>query len=452
MKPSTASPRPHCRGSFHILMIAALALISFSAGKTYAAQEDPKPTPAPTPVTPSLAEVRVVDAYRLGRFNEKDSLKRNSAGIGDIIVVKVNKLKNLANTAKCLSEDDKSVPNCREQNISLFLDGREIKGILPESGAPMPDSETLQFHLQRSADSDEAWADLLGAPPLGGDRFTHRPTEVSVGLAGSYALPTDIKGDKFKLVRIRGTRFVVCTILLIVVFIMLIMLALFTEMLRDLGKKPDKDSTKSFWRQPHKPYSLARFQMAVWFFLIVASLLFIWQITGAYDIITATALGLMGIGAGTALGAAAVDAGKNQANSSQHDALKAEEATLRSEITALDAQINVVPAPANLSELQQTRTAKQTRLNLITTQITDLSPAVATKTSSNFFNDILTDGDNGISFHRFQMFIWTLVLAIIFVYGVWYRLAMPEFGATLLALLGISSGTYLGFKIPEKQG
>jgi hypothetical protein len=28
---------------------------------------------------------------------------------------------------------------------------------------------------------------------------------------------------------------------------------------------------------------------------------------------------------------------------------------------------------------------------------------------------------------------------------------MPEFGATLLALMGISAGTYLGFKIPEKQ-
>jgi hypothetical protein len=28
---------------------------------------------------------------------------------------------------------------------------------------------------------------------------------------------------------------------------------------------------------------------------------------------------------------------------------------------------------------------------------------------------------------------------------------MPEFSTTLLALMGISSGTYLGFKIPERQ-
>jgi hypothetical protein len=29
---------------------------------------------------------------------------------------------------------------------------------------------------------------------------------------------------------------------------------------------------------------------------------------------------------------------------------------------------------------------------------------------------------------------------------------MPEFEGTLLVLMGISNGTYLGFKIPEKQG
>jgi hypothetical protein len=31
------------------------------------------------------------------------------------------------------------------------------------------------------------------------------------------------------------------------------------------------------------------------------------------------------------------------------------------------------------------------------------------------------------------------------------HLAMPEFGANLLTLMGISSGTYLGLKLPEQQ-
>ena len=43
------------------------------------------------------------------------------------------------------------------------------------------------------------------------------------------------------------------------------------------------------------------------------------------------------------------------------------------------------------------------------------------------------------------------VLGVLFVYSVWNRLSMPEFSAMLLGLLGISDGTYLGFKIPERQ-
>jgi hypothetical protein len=69
--------------------------------------------------------------------------------------------------------------------------------------------------------------------------------------------------------------------------------------------------------------------------------------------------------------------------------------------------------------------------------------------SDGFLQDILSDA-TGICFYRFQMFVWTLVLGMIFLSSVWYSLSMPEFSATLLALQGISAGTYLGFKIPEK--
>jgi hypothetical protein len=62
--------------------------------------------------------------------------------------------------------------------------------------------------------------------------------------------------------------------------------------------------------------------------------------------------------------------------------------------------------------------------------------------------DILSDA-NGVSFHRFQVAAWTLVLGIIFVIQVYKVLAMPNFDGSLLALLGISAGTYLGLKIPE---
>src|ERR1700757_4175611 len=53
-----------------------------------------------------------------------------------------------------------------------------------------------------------------------------------------------------------------------------------------------------------------------------------------------------------------------------------------------------------------------------------------------------------MSFHRFQMIVWTLVLGVVFCSEVLTKLGMPNFDSTLLILMGISSGTYLGFKFP----
>jgi hypothetical protein len=55
-----------------------------------------------------------------------------------------------------------------------------------------------------------------------------------------------------------------------------------------------------------------------------------------------------------------------------------------------------------------------------------------------------------MSLARLQIGIWTLVLAVIFARSVYRDLAMPEFDATLLGLMGISNGTYLGFKGAEE--
>jgi hypothetical protein len=71
-----------------------------------------------------------------------------------------------------------------------------------------------------------------------------------------------------------------------------------------------------------------------------------------------------------------------------------------------------------------------------------------TRQSEDFLTDILSDA-NGVSFHRFQMAAWTLVLSVIFIKEVYENLAMPTFNTTLMGLLGLSAGTYLGLKIPE---
>ncbi|HXG93472.1 MAG TPA: hypothetical protein VNN73_14080 [Blastocatellia bacterium] len=413
----------------------------------------------PAPVStqqqlPDIRGVQIAGISKLGETKSPDDKTPVQAGIRDIIVLKVAGLDKLVQVANCKDTNDRPVQPCQQQKIALFLDGREIKGLQPESGAPNTEEGTLQFHLDRSADSDEAWADLLGAPPLKDPIFYYRPTEVSIGFANGYAFPIDrIQNPvRFELIRIHKSWFIVCTILLLIVLLLLFWLALNSEILRDIGPVPE--GFKKGWvftKKIHKPYSLARFQMAVWFVLVIAAFLYIWMITGAWDTITASTLALIGIGAGTAIGAAAIDLGKDQTNRGQLEQIKAEKVTLESDIAALDTQINATAAGPDRNQMEKTRSDKQTRLNLVNSQIDSLSSAVGPKQSNGFLNDILTDGDNGISFHRFQMFVWTIVAGILFIYSVYSRLSMPDFSATLLALMGISSGTYIGFKIPEAQ-
>jgi len=69
--------------------------------------------------------------------------------------------------------------------------------------------------------------------------------------------------------------------------------------------------------------------------------------------------------------------------------------------------------------------------------------------SKGFISDILSDGD-GPSFHRYQMVLFTIILAVIFVVKTATNLVTPQFDASLLGLMGISSGTYLGFKLLGK--
>jgi hypothetical protein len=79
------------------------------------------------------------------------------------------------------------------------------------------------------------------------------------------------------------------------------------------------------------------------------------------------------------------------------------------------------------------------------------SPSKVSRSSRpNFLTDLLDD-DAGVTFYRFQMVAGTLVLGIIFIYRVVSDLAQPTFDSTLLTLMGISSGTYIGFKFPERK-
>jgi hypothetical protein len=90
------------------------------------------------------------------------------------------------------------------------------------------------------------------------------------------------------------------------------------------------------------------------------------------------------------------------------------------------------------------------RVNAINIRIAEIDRQTATPLHISLVSDLLTDG-NGWSFHRFQIVIWTIILGVIFGISTYNDLLMPDFSATLLGLMGISSGTYIGFKFPESK-
>ena len=145
------------------------------------------------------------------------------------------------------------------------------------------------------------------------------------------------------------------------------------------------------------------------------------------------------------VGSALIDVSKDTQNAAQtKGAIVATQASLAQQdqgIASIDKQLQEVPPPSN--DLNQERVKKEDEKTQVLSDYRKL-----TRQSEHFLTDIMSYA-NGVSFHRFQMATWTLVLSLVFIEGVYENLAMPEFNTTLMGPLGLSAGTYLGLKIPE---
>lgn len=157
-----------------------------------------------------------------------------------------------------------------------------------------------------------------------------------------------------------------------------------------LGRKSSmlRDSGNSSRALEERTYSLGRVQMAWWFAIIIGAYIFLWVMTGSVPSLGSQALLLMGVSGITGMVSAGLDASRN------------------------------IMLPAS---------------------------------SGKFLDDLLTD-EQGVTLHRFQMLAMTLIMGVMFLFHVIVNLSMPEFDGSLIALMGIAGGTYVGFKIPEKQG
>ena len=282
----------------------------------------------------------------------------HQAYLGDWVLVSVCNLRKLVDDA-----------DAAQAPITLFVEGmdnsNEPVGVDLESG-------TLTFVLDRNEKNRQLWKPFL-YDPLFDPEVSVR---VSAGVRGERPLPRAPNANLS--IRVRKLYVDLTTwvwLALLIAFAVIILLAaVYTDMLRD-GASADG---------VRQPYSLGRSQMAWWFFLIVLSYVFIWLVTGDRDTIPPSLLGLMGISAVTAIAASAM----------------------------------------------ATREEKFA--------------------SKGFWRDLVADERGVVALDRLQIVVWTIVLSGIFLTSVIWDLTMPEFNTTLLALMGISSGTYIGFKLPYK--
>ncbi len=435
-----------------------------------AAEETPAPsaTPATTGAagispTPEPPSVRWVGVHKWGE---------EQRGINDIYVQRGDDIWvdviNFKDWVKSLEEKKKKPEDSEVRDLILYLDHIPLKGVSPIywhentwsiGGVPPVETTdtTVGFSLVRNEDSKLAWSHVLNQPV-----FT-RKAIVSVGFANGEEMNSELTPDKntgkkdqqFYLTVIPKFRTAFGLIVILGALIAFLALARHTHIIRDAAapRRPDGQ----------RPYSLARGQMAFWFFLVIASYFFLWIVTGDMDTLNTSVLGLIGISAGTALGSAFVDASKPiSADSSGNQPivdvtrphlevlaeLKKLRADTQKELEALQ-KARALLSPSDKRALDDNeRQQNEVRERLANYRWQ--SAYFAWPTWKGVMYDLLAE-NNLISFHRFQIFVWTLILGVMFVANVYNELAMPEFSATLLGLLGISAGTYVGFKLPETK-
>lgn len=359
-----------------------------------------------------------------------------TVSLGDVIAVKLSGLEELR--SKCTG-----VP------IVLYINSYPIKSLKPYPPSPPPDE--LRFILRVDNKSRESWAPILGEPCC-----RARVISVSAGLEDQY--PLRAAGGRelpsFKLDILGNRWFLIWGLIFLAMVVAFFYCVRYTNIIRNGSPTggaqgiTDDGTLIASAAGVGGTYSLAKTQGAWWFFIIVAAYLLIGLVTGDFsNSINDTALILLGIGAGTVIGSAVIDQSKDTQNTAKTEsdiaAAKKELNDIDEAIAAKEKTLNGTPKPPDEDrirrDIESLRAAK-------TKVISDYRKL--TRQNENFLTDIMSDA-NGVSFHRFQMAAWTLVLGIVFIKGVNDNLAMPEFNATLMGLLGLSAGTYLGLKIPE---
>lgn len=299
--------------------------------------------------------------------------------------------------------------------ITLYLNGVPMTNLTPVLLQNQAGTEvTVTFDLVRDSnnnDSRKAW-----------DLFLKKEKGYLVTLKPALAVGNDLPGEVYSSQPIKfyiasdSAIFLTLLIGLVILFVTFFLLIKYSNMLCDEGTGY---------------YSLGKSQMAFWGLLVLLAFTGVWVLTGTMERIPPQVLVLLGISGSTGLSAVVIGNSKKPKIQDTLQKRKKEKQDLENK-----------KARMSLSVIEEER------LDAVEKEINALSEKIQPAESREFWRDICDDG-NGVSFHRLQVVIWTIVLGAVFIRSVADVMSMPEFSETLLTLMGISSGTYLGFKIPE---
>jgi len=403
------------------IALGAAALPARAEAQAQTQAQTPADCPAPTVSVQSakkFIDTKVDPGAGQGAVKPADDIVQ----LGDTIELTMTGLPELLADLDC--RKTKGLPR---RTLVLFLAAQPIKGLAGYMPGP-PSLGKMRFDLAHTDSSKAAWALVLARPST-----TPRDIDVSIGYDDSYPFP----GTTMPFRSLAVTYAVLSVVFIVLLLVGFIYLFWGSGICRDGKPSLPEGVTGLDPIAPRAlgPFSLSKVQAAIWFFVILGAYLLIVAVT--HDIsgtMNATALTLMGIGAATVVGSAAIQSNQSQA---------ADIAQQEDQAKKLAQQ---------MKELQDKLIAKKgtqdERIIRKSLRDTEFAFRRATNQSTGLWNDIVSDA-NGVNFHRFQMAAWTIVLASIFAIAVMRVLAMPDFDSTLLALQGLSAGTFLGLKITE---
>lgn len=192
---------------------------------------------------------------------------------------------------------------------------------------------------------------------------------------------------------------VIYFLILLVMAVLVIVMATKTCMLSD--NVADEDAFKAAAttqniKKPRAPYSLSRSQLAYWTVIIISSFIYVLIKDGfTVPVLSNANLILLGIAMGTTATAKVIDNSQQQNGTRHQD-----------------------------------------------------------QPSQGFFLDILSD-ENGVSIHRLQHVIWSIIVGVIYIHFVAKSTVLPDdtiLTNQILILMGISTGAYVGVKATENSG